>query len=621
MYCAKCGARLADGVKKCDECGNAVRVRPAVASGKRSEIAFDYAPGNLNKADNSKEKSGDYFPVDQEVKDPAFCEEPGENVDVQSIIRIAHGEEPASKKESSDPEDGKKPASKKESSDPEDGKKPVSKKKVSDSENGKKPASKKKVSDSENGKKPVSKKKSSDSENGKKPVPKKTVSNPEEGKRPVISNGGGRLRYGAVTPLEKVRRRIAEIRHHLEETAEEKRMSRHIERAARHYEELGAPATPILISSVKKTGESRKTAVDAVIPAQEAKLAASGHEEKVRAQQEKQTRETGGQAEHEKTVDILSSKSEVTPSQENVPTGQKAHAEYAEAAGQAVSKEEIPDTEATAELGIPERKVSAEAGTSEREVSAEGAAPEREVSAEAGTPEREVSAEGPAPEIETATESEALQGEAAGRKAVEEKILAEQKARAEQKVLADREAAEREAVERKAAEEKILAEQKARKALEEQERRDRERLARKNAAVAERTLSEEEKQLQEARRIRRYYEEEPDAMDLFLDKFGLTKETGVKIATLFLVVVLSLIYVIGRGRSGGSSSPSPSGEGAAGETFSVSPESEDDGDSGVFDDSNLPTGGGDFENSQSDKDTDAQQEGPDTQEPTENEAP
>ena len=580
MYCAKCGARLADGAKKCDECGNAVRVRPAVASGKRSEIAFDYAPGNLNKADNSKEKSGDYFPVDQEVKDPAFCEEPGENVDVQSIIRIAHGEEPASKKESSDPEDGKKPASKKESSDPEDGKKPVSKKKVSDSENG------------------------------KKPVPKKTVSNPEEGKRPVISNGGGRLRYGAVTPLEKVRRRIAEIRHHLEETAEEKRMSRHIERAARHYEELGAPATPILISSVKKTGESRKTAVDAVIPAQEAKQAANGHEEKVRAQQEKQTRETGGQAEHEKTVELLSSKGQVTPSQENVPTGQKAHAEYAETVGQAVSKEEIPDTEATAEVGIPERKVSAEAGTPEREVSAEGAAPERKVSAE-----------GPAPEIETATESEALQGEAAGRKAVEEKILAEQKARAEQKALADREAAEREAVERKAAEEKILAEQKARKALEEQERRDRERLARKNAAVAERTLSEEEKQLQEARRIRRYYEEEPDAMDLFLDKFGLTKETGVKIATLFLVVVLSLIYVIGRGRSGGSSSPSPSGEGAAGETFSVSPESEDDGGSGVFDDSDLPTGGGDFENSQSDKDTDAQQEGPDTQEPTENEAP
>ena len=426
----------------------------------------------------------------------------------------------------------------------------------------------------------------------------------------MISNGGGRLRYGAVTPLEKVRRRIAEIRHHLEETAEEKRMSRHIERAARHYEELGAPATPILISSVKKTGESRKTAVDAVIPAQEAKQAASGHEEKVRAQQEKQTQETGGQAEHEKTVELLSSKGQVTPSQENVPTGQKAHAEYAEAAGQAVSKEEIPDTEATAELGIPERKVSAEAGTPEREVSAEGTAPERKVSAE-----------GPAPEIETATESEALQGEAAGRKAVEEKILAEQKARAEQKALADREAAEREAVERKAAEEKILAEQKARKALEEQERRDRERLARKNAAVAERTLSEEEKQLQEARRIRRYYEEEPNAMDLFLDKFGLTKETGVKIATLFLVVVLSLIYVIGRGRSGGSSSPSPSGEGAAGETFSVSPESEEDGDSGVFDDSDLPTGGGDFENSQSDKDTDAQQEGPDTQEPTENEAP
>ena len=181
MYCAKCGARLAEGAKKCDKCGEPVRARRAVASKKtekRSETSFDYAPGNLNESDNSNEKTGDYVPADQEVKDPAFCEEPGENVDVQSIIRIAHGEEPASEKTGSDPEDGK---------------------------------------------------------------------------RSVDSNRRGKLRYGAVTPLEKARRRIAEMRHHLEETAEEKRMNRHMERAAKHYEELGAAPTPIL-----KSAESRQ---------------------------------------------------------------------------------------------------------------------------------------------------------------------------------------------------------------------------------------------------------------------------------------------------------------------------------------------------------------------------
>jgi len=73
MYCGKCGAKLEDHEKKCHECGAPVRIRRPV----------EPAPAN-------------------EVKDPVYFEKPGEDVDVESIVRIAHGEEPASFEEKKD---------------------------------------------------------------------------------------------------------------------------------------------------------------------------------------------------------------------------------------------------------------------------------------------------------------------------------------------------------------------------------------------------------------------------------------------------------------------------------------------------------------------------------------
>ena len=311
MYCAKCGARLAEGAKKCDKCGEPVRARRAVASKKtekRSETSFDYAPGNLNESDNSNEKTGDYVPADQEVKDPAFCEEPGENVDVQSIIRIAHGEEPASEK---------------------------------------------------------------------------TGSDPGNGKRPVDSNNKAKLRYGAVTPLEKARRRIAEMRHHLEETAEEKRMNRHMERAAKHYEELGAAPTPILKSAVKKTrtrkdGDSRKSAAESAVPTREAKKtaarpAAPEHEGKKAAarpadieQEAKKAAAQAGQLEAEAGKAAADSAVKAAAIEEQLAKERQekvlAQQEKQEKEAQkAVSEAETPDRkEATAEGESPAGEAAAE---------------------------------------------------------------------------------------------------------------------------------------------------------------------------------------------------------------------------------------------------------------------
>ncbi len=470
MFCSKCGAKVADGAKKCDKCGAPVRVRSAAVSKKEKDAAFDYAPRDMRKS-QKQEETGNLSPVEDGPGGPV---------------------------------------------------------------------------------------------------------------REKIS-------YGAVTPLEKVTRRIAKARHNLEERQEEDRMRRHIERAARHYEALGAEPTPILkAAKPPKKAESGKSGSAADVPKKAAVAAAAGTAAEAAAIE--------GQIARER--------------EKKVRANQEARELTARRAAEA--------------------KASAERETARIEQEAAGRAAEEKARAEQEAARR-------------ATEEKAHAEQEAARRAAEEKALAEQEAArraAEAKASAEQETAriEQEAA-RRAAEEKAHAEQEAaRRATEEEAkarmereeaerlaaqaliaRKEREARARQSRELSHRVLSEEEKQVQEARRIRRYYEEEPDGMELFLGKFGLTKEAGVKLATLFLVVILSIIYVMGRGKATAESGSPQAGEGMTGTQFSVSPESEStDGDS-PFDNSDLPTGGGDFEHSQSD--TDARQEGPDTQEPTGGEEP
>ena len=465
MFCSKCGARLADGAKKCDKCGAPVRVRSAAVSKKEkdADAAFDYAPRDLRKSQR-QEETGNLPPVE---------EGPGGPV------------------------------------------------------------------------------------------------------REKVS-------YGAVTPLEKVTRRIAIARHNLEERLEEDRMRRHIERAARHYEALGAEPTPILKAyKPPKKAESGKSGSAANVPKKAAVAAAAGTAAEAAAIEGQIARE------REKKVRANQEARELT-ARRAAEAKASAERETArieqEAAGRAAEEKALAEQEAARRAA--EAKASAERETARIEQEAAGRTAEERALAE--------------------------QEQEAARRAAEAKASAEREtARAEQE--AARRAAEEEA---KARQEREEAERLAAQALIARKERE---ARRKSREFSQRVLSEEEKQVQEARRIRRYYEEEPDGMDLFLGKFGLTKEAGVKLATLFLVVILSVIYVMGRGKAPAESGSPQAGEGMTGTQFSVSPESEaTDGDS-PFDNSDLPTGGGDFEHSQSD--TDARQEGPDTQEPTGGEEP
>ena len=115
---------------------------------------------------------------------------------------------------------------------------------------------------------------------------------------------------------------------------------------------------------------------------------------------------------------------------------------------------------------------------------------------------------------------------------------------------------------------------------------------------AQKTLTPRERSIEEMRRQRRRRMNKPDRIDGFLSRYGLTKEMSVRIATLFLIAILSVIYVLGRGSSNVSSDTSYAGEGMTGSEIT-----QDQGADGRQtepaqggDQTDLPTGGGDFQN-------------------------
>jgi len=97
-----------------------------------------------------------------------------------------------------------------------------------------------------------------------------------------------------------------------------------------------------------------------------------------------------------------------------------------------------------------------------------------------------------------------------------------------------------------------------------------------------------------ARARRRAQEDAQDGFDRFLGKYGLTKEIAVRIATLFLIALLSMIYVLGRGGSTANAGSLPA-DGMTGVPALAEPDAEG---GEAEEESAVPTGGGDFQNTQ-----------------------
>ena len=490
MFCAKCGAVLADDARKCDQCGAPVRIRPGheAAVEKKAKKGGRTVSAPVKK-NLSLEDAAETGAEAETLRDPVFYEEADRDVDVDAIIKIARGEEP---------------------------------------------------------------------DYGGKADTKESFSAPEDDEEPELDMDT----YLAGMPLiQKIRRSISMRHHRREEAADQRRMNRQLERALHHFaeEEKDQQKAEELRAEAARLREAEK------VRRREAERAeaARRQQEKVRAEKAAAERAEAARRQQEKarTEKAAAERAEAARRQQEKARAEKAAAEHEEAA-------RLRQEKTHAEKAAAER---AETVLLQEEKA--GAVKAAEKSAEAVILQEEK-----ADTVKTAEKS----AEAA---ALQEKAGSGRKAHASEKA-ADQEL--------KPASEKV-ADQEVKPASEKAaESRN------KTAAVTTRRLNyaeltPEERRIEKARRLRKFQENQPDSMDEFLGRYGMTKDAAVRIATLFLIALLSIIYVMGRG-SGTSVTDAPvAGDSITGTT--AAPGQEEGGmpaeESGEI---QVPTGGGEFGN-------------------------
>ena len=490
MFCAKCGAVLADDARKCDQCGAPVRIRPGheAAVEKKAKKGGRTVSAPVKK-NLSLEDAAETGAEAETLRDPVFYEEADRDVDVDAIIKIARGEEP---------------------------------------------------------------------DYGGKADTKESFSAPEDDEEPELDMDT----YLAGMPLiQKIRRSISMRHHRREEAADQRRMNRQLERALHHFaeEEKDQQKAEELRAEAARLREAEK------VRRREAERAeaARRQQEKVRAEKAAAERAEAARRQQEKarTEKAAAERAEAARRQQEKARAEKAAAEHEEAA-------RLRQEKTHAEKAAAER---AETVLLQEEKA--GAVKAAEKSAEAVILQEEK-----ADTVKTAeksAEAAALQEKAgSGRKAHASEKAADQELKPASEKVADQEV--------KPASEKVA------------ESRN------KTAAVTTRRLNyaeltPEERRIEKARRLRKFQENQPDSMDEFLGRYGMTKDAAVRIATLFLIALLSIIYVMGRG-SGTSVTDAPvAGDSITGTT--AAPGQEEGGmpveESGEI---QVPTGGGEFGN-------------------------
>ena len=470
MFCAKCGAVLADDARKCDQCGAPVRIRPGheAAVEKKAKKGGRTVSAPVKK-NLSLEDAAETGAEAETLRDPVFYEEADRDVDVDAIIKIARGEEP---------------------------------------------------------------------DYGGKADTKESFSAPEDDEEPELDMDT----YLAGMPLiQKIRRSISMRHHRREEAADQRRMNRQLERALHHFAEEE--------KDQQKAEELR------------AEAARLREAEKVRRREAERAEAARRQQEKARTEKAAAERAEAARRQQEKARAEKAAAEHEEAA-------RLRQEKTHAEKAAAER---AETVLLQEEKA--GAVKAAEKSAEAVILQEEK-----ADTVKTAEKS----AEAA---ALQEKAGSGREAHAAEKA-ADQEL--KPASEKAADQEVKPASEKAAESRN------------KTAAVTTRRLNyaeltPEERRIEKARRLRKFQENQPDSMDEFLGRYGMTKDAAVRIATLFLIALLSIIYVMGRG-SGTSVTDAPvAGDSITGTT--AAPGQEEGGmpaeESGEI---QVPTGGGEFGN-------------------------
>ena len=606
MYCAKCGAFLADDARVCSSCGKPVRIRPAagIPAGEKTDRTDRHSRGA-----ESRQQITD----DEQIMDPVYFEDAEGNPDLESIIRMARGEtiqEPEDRtpeKNRTSPEsreDTGRPASSKTADQSSDnsgsGKKAAP---DSQSRTVRTPLTAEERKEAEAARKrqeaALKRRQASAAKRKKAAASNKRKAAAARQERPVYSdrNTSPAVRRDPKKPsmFDGIRRSMTEYTHAREEAADERQMRKHMANAARYYASLDM-SEEWTERQPGSTGYGKADTYDTA-PGREKDFGEDFAADFAAA-------EFGPEA--------------AGTARKTAPVNVPAAAEPTEFAAKAV------ETKAAVKKAAPVKAAEPADRTSRFEEIAEKAAPAKAAKPADRTAKAEEAVKKTAPGEKTAAEyglkeDHAADTAAAGKMYVSAAAVEELRARLTEELRPGLEEEIRAGLEeelRPGLEEKIRTglEEELRLGLEEEiraglEKEIRSSLEKEYAARAETgaalkagslsddggqyngLFSEEELRIEAARRLRRYNDAELEEINAAFGLFGLNRAMTVRLATFFLIVVLSVIYVIGRGNNPEDIQSAPAGTVSE---DAVSPDKEEGTQNKEGTEDSVPTGGGEF---------------------------
>ena len=618
MYCAKCGAFLADDARVCSSCGKPVRIRPAagIPAGEKTDRTDRHSRGA-----ESRQQITD----DEQIMDPVYFEDAEGNPDLESIIRMARGEtiqEPEDRtpeKNRTSPEsreDTGRPASSKTADQSSDnsgsGKKAAP---DSQSRTVRTPLTAEERKEAEAARKrqeaALKRRQASAAKRKKAAASNKRKAAAARQERPVYSdrNTSPAVRRDPKKPsmFDGIRRSMTEYTHAREEAADERQMRKHMANAARYYASLDM-SEEWTERQPGSTGYGKADTYDTA-PGREkdfgedfaADFAAAefGTEAAGTARKTAPVNVPAAAEPTEfaaKAVETKAAVKKAAPVKAEEPADRTARfEELAEKAAPARTAEPADRTvrfEELAEKAAPAKASEPADRTARFEEIAEKAAPVKAAEPTDRTAKAEEAVKKTAPGEKTAAEyglkeDHAADTAAAGKMYVSAAAVEELRARLTEEL-------------RPGLEEEIRAglEKEIRSSLE------KEYAARAETGAALKAgslsddggqynglFSEEELRIEAARRLRRYNDAELEEINAAFGLFGLNRAMTVRLATFFLIVVLSVIYVIGRGNNPEDIQSAPAGTVSE---DAVSPDKEEGTQNKEGTEDSVPTGGGEF---------------------------
>ena len=618
MYCAKCGAFLADDARVCSSCGKPVRIRPAagIPAGEKTDRTDRHSRGA-----ESRQQITD----DEQIMDPVYFEDAEGNPDLESIIRMARGEtiqEPEDRtpeKNRTSPEsreDTGRPASSKTTDQFSDNSGP-GRKAAPDSQSRtvRTPLTAEERKEAEAARKrqeaALKRRQASAAKRKKAAASNKRKAAAARQERPVYSdrNTSPAVRRDPKKPsmFDGIRRSMTEYTHAREEAADERQMRKHMANAARYYASLDM-SEEWTERQPGSTGYGKADTYDTA-PGREkdfgedfaADFAAAefGPEAAGTARKTAPVNVPAAAEPTEfaaKAVETKAAVKKAAPVKAEEPADRTARfEELAEKAAPARTAEPADRTvrfEELAEKAAPAKASEPADRTARFEEIAEKAAPVKAADPTDRTAKAEEAVKKTAPGEKTAAEyglkeDHAADTAAAGKMYVSAAAVEELRARLTEEL-------------RPGLEEEIRAglEKEIRSSLE------KEYAARAETGAALKAgslsddggqynglFSEEELRIEAARRLRRYNDAELEEINAAFGLFGLNRAMTVRLATFFLIVVLSVIYVIGRGNNPEDIQSAPAGTVSE---DAVSPDKEEGTQKKEGTADSVPTGGGEF---------------------------